>query len=149
MPAYEMRISDWSSYVCSSDLPMEPRAAVAVHDPRRDVTTLHTTTQTPHSLRTEFAEQIFRIPTARLRIVAPDVGGAFGMKGSDYPEYGLCILAARILRRPVKWVADRSESFLSDHHARDNLWSVELALDAEHRFIALRSHSRATLDHGR
>src|SRR3546814_8701053 len=67
------------------------------------------------------------------------------MKGSDYPEYGLCILAARILRRPVKWVADSSESFLSDHHARDNLWSVELALDAEHRFIALRSHSRANL----
>ena len=125
--------------------PMEPRVAVARPDLRQGRMILYATTQTPHSLRTELSEHILGVPAALLRVVALDVGGAFGMKSNDFSEYALCILAAQKFGRPVKWMSSRSEAFLSDHHARDNLWRVELALDRNHDFLALRSHSRANL----
>ncbi|MEQ9811840.1 MAG: xanthine dehydrogenase family protein molybdopterin-binding subunit [Azospirillaceae bacterium] len=135
----EMRISRVTA------APIEPRVAVAQPDVRRRRTTLYCATQTPHGLRTELASRILRVPSARLRVVALDVGGAFGMKSNDFAEYGLCVLAAERLDRAVKWTADRSEAFVSDHHARDNLWRAELALDAEQRFLGMRTESFANL----
>ncbi len=125
--------------------PMEPRNAIGIHDPAEDAYTLYAGTQTPHKLRTEIAEKTLRIPTSRLRVVSPDVGGGFGMKGSPYPEYSLVLWASRKVGRPVRWTATRAESFLSDYHARDNISRVELALDGGGQFLALRIRTHANL----
>jgi carbon-monoxide dehydrogenase large subunit len=86
-----------------------------------------------------------RIPEARLRVISPDVGGAFGMKGSPYPEYALVLWAAKRVGRPVRWTATRSESLLSDYHARDNVTTVQLALAEDGEFLALRVRTLANL----
>ncbi|WP_431267738.1 xanthine dehydrogenase family protein molybdopterin-binding subunit [Dankookia sp. P2] len=118
--------------------PMEPRNALAMHDPIEDRYTLYTGTQLPHVMRNEIAEFALGIPSNRLRIVSPDVGGGFGMKESPFPEHVLCLLAARRLGRPVRWTATRTESFLSDSHARDNVSTAELAVAADGTFLAMR-----------
>ncbi len=125
--------------------PMEPRTATGAYDPATDSYVLHAGTQAPHKIRSELAEHTLRIPANRLRVVSPDVGGAFGMKGSPYPEYGLVLWAARHTGRTVRWTATRSESLLSDYHARDVHTRVELALDADGIFLALRVRSTANL----
>ncbi len=125
--------------------PMEPRNAIGIYDPAEDAYTLYAGTQTPHKLRTEIAEKTLKIPTSRLRVVSPDVGGGFGMKGSPYPEYSLVLWASRKVGRPVRWTATRGESFLSDYHARDNISRVELALDGGGQFLALRIRTYANL----
>ncbi|WP_161141999.1 molybdopterin cofactor-binding domain-containing protein [Propylenella binzhouense] len=124
---------------------LEPRNAIGLFDPGTGRYTLHSGTQSPHRLRLELAEHALFVPQSRIRVVAPDIGGAFGMKGSIYPEQILVLWAARRVGRPVRWQADRSESFLSDHHARDNLTSVELGLDGDGRFLALRVRTIANL----
>lgn len=118
--------------------PLEPRNALASHDPIEDRYTLTTGTQLPHVMRNEIAEHALGIPSSRLRIISPDVGGGFGMKESPFPEHVLCLAAAKRLGRPVRWAATRTESFLSDTHARDNVSTAELALSAEGDFLALR-----------
>src|SRR3954468_1950127 len=125
--------------------PMEPRNALAMHDPIEDRYTLYTGTQLPHVMRNEIAEFALRIPSNRLRIVSPDVGGGFGMKESPFPEHVLCLLAAKRLGRPVRWTATRTESFLSDSHARDNVSTAELALAADGEFLALRVRTLANM----
>src|SRR5918997_481515 len=125
--------------------PIEPRHAIGMYDPVEDRYTLYAGTQIPHRLRQELAEKTFGIPLHRLRVVSPDVGGAFGMKGSPFPEYVLVLWAARRVGRPVRWTATRGESFLSDYHARDNLSTVELALAADGTFKALRIRTLAGL----
>lgn len=125
--------------------PIEPRSALADCDPASGRLTLYASVQTPHGLRNELCARIFRMPASNLRVVAGDVGGAFGMKSGDYAEYALLVWCARLLRRPVRWTSDRSEAFLSDHQARDNLWSLELALDHELHFLAVRARSHANL----
>ncbi|MEJ0070270.1 MAG: xanthine dehydrogenase family protein molybdopterin-binding subunit [Pseudomonadota bacterium] len=125
--------------------PMEPRTALGVWDPSDQRYTLHAALQSPHQLRSELAEHIFKIPTHQLRVVAPDVGGGFGMKGSPFPELALVLWGSRIVGRPVKWVSERSEGFASDHHARDNVSTAELALDAAGKFLALRVVTTANL----
>ena len=87
------------------------------------------------------AGAVLGIPDTRLRVVARDVGGGFGMKGAVYPEDALCLLAARHVGRPVKWIADRSESFLSDAHGRDQICRGEMAFDDDGRIIAFRVES--------
>jgi carbon-monoxide dehydrogenase large subunit len=124
---------------------METRACLAEHDPGTGRYTLTVGAQTPHTLRQEIAQNILRIPTARLRVISPDVGGAFGLKGGDFPEYGLALWAARVTGRPVRWRATRTESFVADHQARDNVWEAELALDDEGNFLAMRARSWAAL----
>ncbi len=124
--------------------PIEPRNAIGSHDQSDGRYTLWCGTQKPHSVREELA-LLLGVPERQLRVVSPDVGGAFGMKGSPFPEYGLVLYAAKRIGRPVRWVADRSESFLSDFHARDNVSTAELALDAEGRFLALRVTTIANL----
>lgn len=116
--------------------PLEPRNLLASYDAAEERYTLVTGTQLPHVMRNEIAEFALGIPTNRLRIISPDVGAGFGMKESPFPEHVLALHAARLLHRPVRWTATRSESFLSDTHARDNDSLAELALSAEGIFSA-------------
>ncbi len=117
-------------------MPMEPRGATAwIGGDGRPV--LRVSHQTPHLLRNELAA-MFGLERGALRVVADDVGGSFGMKHGVLREEALVFWAARRLRRAVRWVPSRTESFLSDEHARDLDVSVELGLDAGHRFVGLR-----------
>jgi len=125
--------------------PMEPRNCFASYDPIEHRYTLTTGTQLPHVMRNEIAEFALGIASNQLRVVSPDVGGGFGMKESPFPEHVLALLAARRLGRVVRWTATRTESFLSDSHARDNLSRGELALAADGEFLALRVTTLANL----
>ena len=118
--------------------PLEPRNLLASYDPAEERYTLVTGTQLPHVMRNEIAEFALKIPSNRLRIISPDVGAGFGMKESPFPEHVLALHAAKLLGRPVRWTATRTESFLADTHARDNDSVAELALNAEGDFLALR-----------
>ncbi|MSO81568.1 MAG: hypothetical protein EXQ97_08215 [Alphaproteobacteria bacterium] len=101
--------------------------------------------QGAHLLRAELADCILRVPRNRVRVVAPDLGGGFGQRGAPVPEYGLVLWAARELGRPVRWRASRADLLTADFHARDNVTTAELALDADHRFLALRVRTVANL----
>ena len=114
---------------------IEPRAVLAV--PAGDGLVLYSSTQVPHHIRRLVTEQLGMAQNA-IRVVAPDVGGGFGYKGKHYPEEVVLAWAARGLQRPVKWVASRSESFVSDYQGRDHFTRADLAVDAEGRFQALR-----------
>ena len=121
---------------------MEPRAALATYDEAAGFT-LYAGTQGVWSVQRALAKAIFDIPPERLRVVTPDVGGGFGMKGFVYPEYALVMEAAKRLGRPVRWTADRSESFTSDTQGRDIVSDVELALDEDHKITGFRVESVA------
>jgi len=118
--------------------PLEPRGGVGEFDRRSGRYTLYTGIQAPHGLRTLLAEQVFRVPQSAVRVVTGEVGGSFGMRSGIYPEMVLVLWAAKRLGRPVKWTSDRREGFVTDEHGRDNVTSVELALDAGGKFLALR-----------
>src|ERR1700693_4694599 len=100
---------------------MEPRGAIGVWDPGEDRFTLYADVQYPHRVRQALATRIFKIPETRIRVIAGDVGGGFGTKGWQYPEHRLVLLAAKRLRRPVKWTCERSEAIQADEHAGDNV----------------------------
>jgi len=123
---------------------IEPRAVIGAVDPQSDKLTLYSSTQAPHHIRRQVTEQL-GIPESALRVISPDVGGGFGYKGKLYPEEGIIAWAARRLRRPVRWVASRAESFVADNQARDHLTHAELALDADGRFLALHVQTFANL----
>ena len=123
---------------------LEPRAAFATVEPATGRLTLVSATQAPHHIRKQVTEQL-GIPESALRVISPDVGGGFGYKGKLYPEESLVVWAARRLYRPVRWVATRAESFLSDNQARDHFTHAELALDADGRFLALHVETSAAL----
>jgi carbon-monoxide dehydrogenase large subunit len=99
--------------------------------------TLTLSSQGGHAIRDVLCNSVLHIPSERMRVVTPDVGGGFGTKLFPYREYALAAVAAERLRRPVKWVADRSDHFLGDAQGRDNLTRARLALDANGRFLAL------------
>jgi carbon-monoxide dehydrogenase large subunit len=117
--------------------PLEPRAAVGEYDRRTGRYTLHTGIQAPHGTRTLLAD-ILKVPQSHVRVVTADVGGSFGMRSGIYPEMVLVLWAARRLGRPVKWTSDRREGFVTDEHGRDNVSTVELGLDRDGTFLALR-----------
>jgi carbon-monoxide dehydrogenase large subunit len=121
---------------------LEPRALLA--DGSAGKLTLYCATQVPHHIRRVVTEQL-GMPLTALRLVAPDVGGGFGYKGKHYPEETILAWAARKLGRPVKWIATRAESFVSDNQARDHLTHAELALDTEGRFLALKVDTLANI----
>ena len=123
---------------------IEPRAVIGAVDPQSDKLTLYSSTQAPHHIRRQVTEQL-GIPESALRVISPDVGGGFGYKGKLYPEESIIAWAARRLRRPVRWVASRAESFVADNQARDHLTHAELALDADGRFLALHVETFANL----
>ena len=116
---------------------MEPRGATASYDPANESYYLRCCSQSARALRDGLAP-ILGVPNQRLRVVTEDVGGAFGLKTGPYPEYLAILLAARKIGRPVHWMSNRAEAFLSDNHARDAFSDVELALDERGKFLALR-----------
>ncbi|OGA14777.1 MAG: carbon monoxide dehydrogenase [Betaproteobacteria bacterium RIFCSPLOWO2_02_FULL_63_19] len=124
--------------------PIEPRAAIARFDEMDGRYTLITSHQMPFPLRTALSESL-KVPELKVHVISPDVGGAFGVKGPNYPEELALLWAARRCRRPLKWVCERSEAFCSDTQARDRVTVIELALDAEARFLAVRVDDHANL----
>jgi carbon-monoxide dehydrogenase large subunit len=120
---------------------LEPRGAIGDYNPADEAFTLYTSTQNPHGVRTQLAQNVFRVPETKLRVVALDVGGGFGMKADTYPEEGLVLWASRALGRPVKWTATRSESLAGDDHGRDQVVTGEMALDADGRILAIRAQA--------
>ncbi|MEP5760932.1 MAG: xanthine dehydrogenase family protein molybdopterin-binding subunit [Litoreibacter sp.] len=125
--------------------PMEPRVAVAKYDDADDEYTLYTTSQNPHVIRLLMGAFVLGIPEHKLRVVAPDVGGGFGAKIFHYAEEAACTFAAKACGRPVKWTSSRSEAFMSDAHGRDHVTKIELALDEEGNFLALRTDTHANM----
>ncbi|MBO0710034.1 MAG: xanthine dehydrogenase family protein [Acetobacteraceae bacterium] len=117
---------------------MEPRAAVGDFDASSGEYTLYTTSQNPHVIRLLMGAFVLHIPEHQLRVVAPDVGGGFGSKIYHYAEEAIVTWAAGTIKRPVKWTAERNESFLSDAHGRDHVSTAEMALDKDGHFLALR-----------
>jgi len=117
---------------------MEPRGCIAEYDAGTGRYTLTTSTQNVHGVRQTLAHQILHVPESRIRVVARDVGGGFGMKGQLYPEEAVAVWAARRIARPVKWIPSRSEALLGDNDGRDQIVEAELALGADGRFLALR-----------
>jgi aerobic carbon-monoxide dehydrogenase large subunit len=120
---------------------MEPRGALGVYEPRDERFTLYADVQYPHRVREVLANRVFKVPAHQIRVVAGDIGGAFGIKGWQYAEHRLVLFAARRLGRPVKWQCERSEVILADEHGRDSIAEAELALDQHGKFIGLRVHS--------
>jgi carbon-monoxide dehydrogenase large subunit len=125
--------------------PMEPRVSIGEFDAGAGRYVLRTGHQTPHQLRAVLAKSIFGVPETQVRVISQDVGGGFGLKGGLFREDILVLWAARRLGRAVTWTCDRSEAFLSDDHARDNVVTVELALAADGAFLGLRVESIANI----
>ncbi|MBE9604824.1 xanthine dehydrogenase family protein molybdopterin-binding subunit [Acetobacteraceae bacterium H6797] len=124
---------------------MEPRSAIGEYNPSSGEYTLHTTSQNPHVIRLLMGAFVLKLPEHKLRVVAPDVGGGFGSKIYHYAEEAIVTWAASKIGRPVKWTAERTESFLSDAHGRDHVSHAELALDAEGNFLGLRVKTLANM----
>ena len=125
---------------------MEPRGAIGDYDPGERKCTIYTGVQRPYEWRTHLAKNLFHVVENQIRIVCGDVGGSFGMKGAIYPEIPLVAWASRRIGRPVKWRCERSEGFVADDHARDNVSDVEFALGEEGEFLALKVKTNA--NHG-
>ena len=124
---------------------MEPRASIGEYWPGTGEYKLTTTSQNPHLTRLLVAAFVLGIPENKLTVVAPDVGGGFGSKIYHYGEEALVLVAAKRLKRAVKWVAQRSESFLSDAHGRDHVTKIELACEKDGTFIAFRTTTLANV----
>ncbi|MCO6388308.1 xanthine dehydrogenase family protein molybdopterin-binding subunit [Aliihoeflea sp. 40Bstr573] len=124
---------------------IEPRSAIGHYNKAEDHYTCYTTSQNPHVARLVMSAFYNVAPENKLRVIAPDVGGGFGSKIYIYPEEITCLWASKKTGVPVKWTADRSESFLTDAHARDHVTTAEIALDADHRITALRADTIANL----
>jgi aerobic carbon-monoxide dehydrogenase large subunit len=124
---------------------IEPRSATAVYERADSRFTLYTTSQNPHVARLVLSAFVGIAPEHKLRVVAPDVGGGFGSKIFIYPEETVCLWAAKRLGVPVKWTADRTESFLTDAHGRDHATHAEMAFAADHHILGLRVKTIANL----
>jgi len=124
---------------------MEPRAAIGDYDMGSGEHTLYTTSQNPHVIRLLMGAFVLGIPEHKLRVYAPDVGGGFGSKIFHYAEEILVTWAAKQINRPVKWTAERSESFISDAHGRDHVTHAEMAFDKNAKALALKVDTIANL----
>src|SRR6266446_7045809 len=124
---------------------IEPRAAIGEYDGGSSGYTLYTTSQNPHVARLVLSAFIGIAPENKLRVIAPDVGGGFGSKVFVYAEEVVCTWACKKIGRPIKWVADRTESFLADAHGRDHVTTAEAALDSNGKILALRVGTKANL----
>jgi len=125
--------------------PIEPRAYLCDYDAAADRTTLHATTQQPHYLRRWLSVYTLHTPEHKLRVISPDVGGGFGVKGNFAVEVSTVVWAAQLLRRPVKWTATRSETFLSDAQARDHDTFARMGFDADGHIVAMQIDTVAAL----
>ncbi len=124
---------------------METRASIGDYDSGTEDYKLYTTSQNPHLSRLLIAAFVMGIPENKLTVVAPDVGGGFGSKIYHYGEEAAVLAASKAIDRPVKWVADRSEAFLSDAHGRDHVTKIQLATDKQGNFLALRTETMANV----
>ncbi|WP_374562997.1 xanthine dehydrogenase family protein molybdopterin-binding subunit [Ideonella sp.] len=124
---------------------IEPRAANASYDRAGDSYTLYVANQNPHVERLLMCAFVLGIPEHKMRVVAPDVGGGFGSKIFLYGEETALVWASKRINRPIKWTAERSESFLSDAHGRDHATTAQLALDKDGKFLALKVDTTANL----
>jgi aerobic carbon-monoxide dehydrogenase large subunit len=124
---------------------MEPRASIGDYDSGTEDYKLYTTSQNPHLHRLLIAAFVMGMPENKLTVIAPDVGGGFGSKIYHYGEEAAVLAASKAIDRPVKWVADRSEAFLSDAHGRDHVTKIQLATDEEGNFLALRTETMANV----
>jgi len=124
---------------------IEPRSYVGDYDKGRDQYTLYTATQNPHVIRLLMCAFVLGIPEHKVRVVAKDVGGGFGSKIAHYTEEALVTWAASKIGRPVKWTAERSESFVTDSHGRDHNTTAEMGFDKDGNITALRVHTDANL----
>ncbi|QKD03455.1 xanthine dehydrogenase family protein molybdopterin-binding subunit [Mesorhizobium loti] len=124
---------------------MEPRAALGHYDKAEDHYTCWTTSQNPHVARLVMSAFYNVAPENKLRVIAPDVGGGFGSKIYIYPEELVCLWASKKTGVPVKWVADRTESFLTDAHGRDHHTHAEMAFDKDHKILGLKVETQANL----
>lgn len=116
---------------------METRAAVCEYDAKNDHLTLTVGSQGSHRLRDILCQNVLNIPTDKMRVICPDVGGGFGTKLFPYREYALLAVAARRLKKAVKWAADRSEHFMGDAQGRDNVTTAKMALAEDGKFLAM------------
>ncbi len=123
--------------------PTETRAAIGRYE--KETFHLFVTAASVHAIRDQLAKNVFRVPAERMLISAPDVGGGFGIKNALYPEWVMLLWAARKLGRPIKWVEDRAEDFVSTAQGRDNITNARLGLDVEGRFLALDVSTIANL----
>ena len=128
-----------------SAMPMETRNAIGVYDAAADHYTIYVTSQGAGNIRGGLARQVLNLPNEKLRVVTKDVGGGFGMKGFLYPEQPAVLIAAKKIGRPVRWSAERTESFLADDHGRDMITTGELALDKDGKILALRITGTANM----
>jgi carbon-monoxide dehydrogenase large subunit len=117
--------------------PIEGRGVLSRYDAVEDLTTIWTSTQSPHEIRLSLV-QLFDVEDEKIRVITPDVGGGFGAKYLIYPEEVVIPLAARLLRRPVKWIEDRHEHFLTSIQERDQSWDLQIALDDKAGLLAVR-----------
>ncbi len=124
---------------------IETRGCIAQYDEFEDRYTIRATIQSVHGTRGTLANSIFKIPPNRIRVICDNMGGGFGTKGGCYPEYSLAMWASEVIGRPVKWIAERSESLACDEQGRGGLVDAELALDADHHFLALRTHTKVPI----
>lgn len=124
---------------------MEPRAAIGDYDSGKDDYTLYTTSQNPHVIRLLMGAFVLGLPEHKLRVIAPDVGGGFGSKIFHYAEEAIVTWASKKMERPVKWTAERSESFISDAHGRDHVTHAEMAMNDAGEFLGLRVSTQANL----
>ncbi|HPM67840.1 MAG TPA: xanthine dehydrogenase family protein molybdopterin-binding subunit [Piscinibacter sp.] len=124
---------------------MEPRAANAQYTKHDDSYTLYVANQNPHVERLLMSAFVLGLPESKVRVIAPDVGGGFGSKIFLYAEETALVWASKRVNRPIKWTAERSESFLTDAHGRDHHTKVELAMDAKGNFLAMRVDTIANM----
>ena len=124
---------------------LDTRAVVAEYDEPSDRLTLTLGSQGPHRIRDILCKFILKISPDKMRVITPDTGGGFGTKLFPFREYPLAAVAAKKLKRPVKWVGERTEHFVSDAQGRDNVTTAELALDENNKFLALRVETVADM----
>ena len=125
--------------------PMEPRVALGEYDAATDHFTLHSPTQGVVRVREGLAKYIFNVPKEQVRVISPDVGGGFGLRGKLFPESTLVLWAAKRLGRPVKWRADRTETFMCDPHGRDHVTRAQMGFDAEGRITGMKVDTIAAM----
>src|SRR6201995_1840628 len=116
---------------------METRAAICEYDAKRDHLTITVGSQGSHRLRDILCQNVLKIPTEKMRVICPDVGGGFGTKLFPYREYALMAVAARKLKKTVRWADDRSEHFMGDAQGRDNVTTARMALPEDGKFLAM------------
>ncbi len=124
---------------------IEPRCAIGDYDDARDHYTLYTSSQNPHVIRLLMSAFVMSLPEHKVRVVSPDVGGGFGSKIFHYAEEVIAMWASKRLGRPVKWTAERSESFLTDAHGRDHATKAEMGFDGDGNIVGLRVKTHANM----